>query len=440
MIQNIKTSSGLELAHFSLPHTRFVDIALAIGVGSRHEQKRLMGISHFTEHILFRGCRTLPTSYQLSLEFDRIGEGLNAMTGREFTMFTTRVPNEELARALKLLAGVVSEPLFRDVDTERGIILEEILEELDEDGKDDDLDNISRKFIFGDYPLGYPVLGRPETVKNITESELMDFHATYYLLSNMSLAVAGGASWAKCKQAVEDAFGRRFIRPAAPSSARGRMPAPARARPSEIKLKDLRSGIHFVEGSGSQVEVIFSFFIPGERAPGEMARMFLSRVLDDGISSRLQRTVCERRGLLYDISSGSESFTDVGLFDVQFSVSTQKLVEVVEVVVAELRLLGRELIGAEEFGIVRERFRRDGYSTAESARGMATLMSEVYLLRLPLPLEPREHEARINELTPQAVRDEAARAFRFDHCAFVAKGDVSPAQRRAIRRILKRLD
>ncbi len=435
MIQNIKLASGLDLVHFGITHTRFVEIALAVGVGSRYEQKRLMGISHFTEHILFRGCRTLPTSYQLSLEFDRIGEGLNAMTGREYTMFTTKVPVEELGKALKLLAGVVSEPLFRDVDTERGIILEEKYEELDEDGHDDDIDNISRKFIFGEHPLGFPVLGRPDTIKNITESELMDFHASNYLPGNMALAIAGGASWGKCKQAAEEAFGRRFIRTAQRPRASGRAVPASR----ELKIKDLKAGIHYVSGTGSQVEVVLSFFIPGERAPGEMARMFLSRVLDDGISSRLQRTVCERRGLLYDISSGSESFTDVGLFDVQFSVSSQKLVDVVEVLVAELRLLSDELVGPEEFTIVRDRFRRDVYATAESAHGMATLMAEVYLLKLPMPLEPREHEARISELTPEAVRDEASRAFRFDHCAFVAKGAVSTAQRRSIRRILKRL-
>ena len=434
MIQNIKLSSGLELVHCPIPQTRFVDIALAVAVGSRHEQKRLMGISHFTEHILFRGCRTLPTSYQLNLEFDRIGEGLNAMTGREFTMFTTKVPTEELAKALKFLAGVVSEPLFRDIDTERGIILEETLEELDEDGKDDDIDNISRRLIFGDHPLGYPVLGRPETIKNITEPELMDFHASNYLPSRMVLSVAGGSAWNKCKQAAEEAFGRRFIRTSAVAKNRGRANSIR-----ELKIKDLIPGLHFAKGSGSQVEVILSFFIPGERAPGELARMFLSRVLDDGISSRLQRTVCERRGLLYDISCGAESFTDVGLFDVQFSVSTQKLVEVVEVVVAELRLLSNELVGADELGIIRDRFRRDVYATSESSRGMATLMAEAFLLRLPLPLEPRDYDARITELTAEAVRDEAARAFRFERCAFVAKGDVSPAQRRSIRRILKRL-
>ena len=191
MIQNTKLGSGLEVVHYPIPQTRFVEIALAVGIGTRYESKRLMGISHFTEHILFRGCRLLPTSYQLNLEFDRIGDGLNAMTGKEFTMFTTKVPSEEMANALKLLAGVVSEPLFRDVDTERGIILEETLEELDEKGADSDIENISRKLIFGEHTLAYPVLGRPETIKNITESELMDFHASHYLPNNMVLAVAG---------------------------------------------------------------------------------------------------------------------------------------------------------------------------------------------------------------------------------------------------------
>lgn len=429
MIRNEKLESGLEVVHYPVAGTHFVDIALAIGVGSRFEPARLMGISHFTEHILFRGCRRLPTSYELNLAFDRIGDGLNAMTYKEFTMLTTRVPREELGRALDWMAAVVDEPLFQDIETEREIILEEILEELDEKGEDVDLDNISRKRVFGRHPLGYPVLGRPRTLKNITREALEAFHREFYRRSNMVLAVAGGATWEETRAHARARFGVDPVSKAAAAPAAE--PAPA--------AENLRFGAHFVADKGSQVSVAFSFLMPGETHSGELARVFLSRVLDDGISSRLQRTVCERRGLLYNISTGIESFTDVALFDIEFSVSPKKLHEVVEVILAELRLLKEELVGEEEFNVVRERFRRDIYSASESSRAMASLLAEAFLLRLPMPVDPKEYEGLINELTPEAVRNEARKAFRAECCSFVAKGKLSVGQRTAISRLIKKL-
>lgn len=429
MIRNDRLTGGLELVHYRLPQTRFVEISLAVGVGTRLEPPQLNGISHFLEHILFRGCRTMPTSFDLNRAFDRIGDGLNAYTHKEYTLFSTRVPVEELARALRLLAEVVSEPLFDDVKTEAGIILEEVLEELDEKGKEDDLDNISRKVIFGKHPLGKPVLGRPATLKNITAERLREFHAQYYVPSNMVLSIAGGVTWDECVKAANQAFGHR-LRPQAAFQA---------PLMQTIGPEDLKPHVQFVKGRGSQVEVLMSFFMPGERVPGELARMFLARVLDDGISSRLQRTLCERRGLLYDISCAIESFTDVELFDVQFSVSVGKLAEVVGLVAGELNRLKTELIAKDEWETVSSRFKRDVQHTAESARGMSSLMAEVFLLKLPMPIDPREYQASVNEVNPESVRHEAMNAFRLDRCAFFARGKISKSQQAAVRKALRQL-
>lgn len=425
MIQNTRLSSGLELVHHSIPHTKFVDIALGIGVGSRYETAHLAGISHFIEHMLFRGCKRLPTSYELNVAFDRIGDGLNAMTYKEFTLFTTKVPVEQFSLALELMCEVLAHPLFEGVDTERGIILEELLEELDEKGKQSDIENILRAKTFGKHALGRPVLGQTRTVKRITSSDLRDFHSKFYVPSNMVLSVAGGVPWNQCQRAAEMAFSRfdlvdHDIAPAEPVGV-------------------LKPGVHFVEGKGSQVQALLSFFMPGEQTPGELSRLFISRLLDDGISSRLQRTVCERRGLLYDISCGIESMTDVALFDIQFSVSPGKLLEVVDLVLKELKLLKAEPVSNEEFETVRGRFTRDIYETSESSRSMANLMAEAFLLKLPMPIDSAEYRARLGELTHEAVQLEAKAAFQPKQCAFIAKGKISAKQKTEIKKLIRSL-
>lgn len=425
MIQNARLSNGLELVHHAIPHTKFVDIALGVGVGSRYEPAHLAGISHFIEHMLFRGCKRMPTSYELNVAFDRIGDGLNAMTYKEFTLFTTKVPVEHFALALELLCEVLAHPLFDGIDTERGIILEEILEELDENRKQNDIENILRAKTFGTHALGRPVLGETRTVKRIKAEELREFHATYYIPSNMVLSVAGGVSWGQCRRAAELAFSRFDLTD--------------REIPSPEPVESLKPGVHFAKGKGSQVQALISFFMPGEQTPGELSRLFISRLLDDGLSSRLQRTVCERRGLLYDISCGIESMTDVALFDVQFSVSSGKLLEVVDLVLNELKLLKAEPVTNEEFETVRGRFTRDIYETAENSRSMASLMAEAFLLKLPMPIDPAEYRGRLSELTHEAVRQEAQAAFQAKRCAFIAKGKVSAKQKAELKKLIKSL-
>lgn len=426
MIQNTRLDCGLELVHHDASHTRFVEIALSVGVGSRYEPKELSGICHFIEHMLFRGCEALPSSYQLNLAFDRIGDGLNAMTYKEFTLFTTRVPAESAGRAFELLAAVLGRPLFNDIDTEREIILEEILEELDATGRESDVEVISRKKIFGDHALARPVLGRSNTVKKLSIQELRDFHGKFYVPSNMVLAVSGAITWEQTKDLANRAFSQYPEFNQELGSYADGTPLP-------------RAGVHLVKDKASQAQVLLSFFMPGEQTPGELSRLFLTRVLDDGISSRLQRTVCERRGLLYDISCSIESFTDIALFDVQFAVSPQKLVQVVELVLGELRLLKRELVGPDEFSVVRDRFTRDVQEMAESSKQMAALMAEAFLLKLPMPLDSDEYLARINEMTPQAVRATAEQAFAREQCAVTVKGKMSVAQVRDIKSLLKAL-
>jgi predicted Zn-dependent peptidase len=166
--------------------------------------------------------------------------------------------------------------------------------------------------------------------------------------------------------------------------------------------------------------------------------MFLSRVLDDGLSSRLQRAMCERKGLLYNISCGIESFTDISLFDIEFTVSAGKLAEVTGLVAAELERLKKERMSRDEFEMVRDRFMRDIYSNAENPRSMANLLAEAFLLKLPFPIEPNEADGFLKYLTPKIIQDEAKRCFDFSKTMFVCKGRVPAAQRKATERVLNR--
>lgn len=437
-IRNERLPGGLELVFYPTPGTRFVDIVLAVPVGSRHDPPSLRGLSHFAEHMIFRGCKLLPSGPLLNLEFERLGEGLNALSHKEYTAFTTRVPAQSLEQTLKYLASVVNDPLFDEIETERGIVLEEILEELDENGREADIENISRRAIFGAHPLAYPVLGRAPTVKRIRENDLRVFHQMHYLPSRMVLSVAGGCSWEKTVAAANAAFAAFGDTPNRGEAASGSRAVGGGADIVQGPPKP-RAGVRFVDENGSQVQAIVSFFMPGEQSPGELARLFLCRVLDDGISSRLQRTVCERRGLLYDISCELESMADVALFDVQFNVSAAKLCEVLELVLGELKRLREELVAPEEFSMVKGRFTRDVQATAESSRAMAALLAEAFVLRLPFPIEPNEYEARIRELTPEAVRAEARNGFRAARAVFVSKGRVPAMVQKRVRKILKSL-
>lgn len=402
--------SGLEVVVAPQPHLHTACVALFVGVGSRHESRAESGLSHLLEHMLFRGTARLPSAYALNHAIESLGGTLYGATHADHTVYEVSVPPESLDEALGLFGEIATTPVFADLAIEKGIVREEILEGVDEDGRDVDIDDVARAALFGAHALGLKITGDAESVARLGEDDLRRWHARHYVGPAAVLAVSGAVDPARVSERVERAFAA--------------LPGGARAFPDTPALEP-GPRFRYVDSDGSQTELRVSFFAPGERDPDRVALELLGRVLDDGMSTRLHRRLCDEAGLAYDVFGGLELYEDCGVFDLGATVEHAKVPRVVR----ELLTLCAELRDApptdEELDKAKRRYRWDLRATLDDAAGLAGFHGLRALLGVRESLD--EVAARVQAVTPDQVRAVARRVFRPEHLAVTAVGWLEDA-------------
>ena len=204
-------SSGLRVVVVPRAHLQRAHVALWGRVGSRFETAETNGIGHFLEHMIYRGTIRTPSAHAVNLAFEQLGGDLFASTQVDHGIFSLTLPPESLDEACALFGEVLSEPAFLDIDIERGIVLEEILEDLDDEGRQVNSDNISRALIYGDHPLGFTITGSETQVRSFDETMLRAHHARHYTAHNSVLAFSGAVRESEDILALEEnpAFDQR---------------------------------------------------------------------------------------------------------------------------------------------------------------------------------------------------------------------------------------
>ncbi|MBZ0232036.1 MAG: insulinase family protein, partial [Deltaproteobacteria bacterium] len=182
---------GLRVTTVALPHLHTATVAAFIKVGSRFERPEENGLSHFTEHMLFRGTERFPTSLALNTAIERLGSTLHAETGRDYTLFSMGFEPEHVEAGLDLLGELLGRPRFGDIELERALVLEEINEDYDEDDVEINADDIARGLMFGDHALGQRIIGPRENVEGFNERDVRAHFARFYGARNMIVCVAG---------------------------------------------------------------------------------------------------------------------------------------------------------------------------------------------------------------------------------------------------------
>jgi predicted Zn-dependent peptidase len=306
-----RLDNGLRLVTIHRPHLHSLVLTAMVHVGSRHETRATNGLSHFLEHMLFRGTARHPSAAAFNEAVEDFGASLNAATHGDFTSFVVSAPPTALRDACDALAELLTTPVFSDLAVEKRIVREEILEDLDEDGRDVNADNVVRAQLFGSHPLGYPITGSTHNVARFTVEHLRRHVARHYQGDNMVVALAGPLSHARMEAAAAQAFG---IIPAGPAT-----PSPPFA------VVQPRARLKAVSHPGSQTAVRLAFPTVGAEADDARAVELLLRVLDDGMSTRLHRRICDELGMAYEVSAGVEFFEETGIVDVAASVAKSSI-------------------------------------------------------------------------------------------------------------------
>ena len=329
---------GLRVITETLPAVRSAAFGIWAGVGSRDEGPAHAGATHYLEHLLFKGTRKR-TALEISATMDAVGGELNAFTGKEYTCYYARVLDADLPLAIDVLSDMVTSSLIesKDVDAERGVILEEIA--MNEDDPSDTVHEAFVRQLFGDTPLGRPILGTVDSINGITQDEIAEHYRARYTPDHLVVAAAGRLDHDAVVRHAEQAF-RHVLDGAAPPAA-PRL-AGAAASPGEGR------GVRLVSRGIEQANLVLGCAALSRTDDRRFPLGVLNAALGGGMSSRLFQEVREKRGLAYSVYSFTSQHADAGLWGVYAGCLPSKADDVLSICRDEIaKVVSGGLTGAE---------------------------------------------------------------------------------------------
>ncbi|MEJ7717781.1 MAG: pitrilysin family protein [Thermoleophilaceae bacterium] len=357
--------SGVRVVTQAVPSVRSVALGFYLGVGSRHETPAEAGLTHFLEHLLFKGTDRW-SSTEIDEIFDAMGAEINAGTGKETTSLYARFLDQHLERAFEVMSDMVLRPTYPDVDSERQVVIEEIA--MYEDEPSDKVHDVMADALFGDHPLGRPVIGTAEVIGSVPIPQVAAYHDARYVPRSTVVAAAGNVDHERIVELVAAQLGE----PGPPAS------VPEAAPPGNGAV------VRFHQKSTEQ----YHLCLGGRGIPRADERRHALRVLDTllggSTSSRLFQEVRERRGLAYSVFSYSGSFMDAGQVGVYVGTRPDNVREAMDVIGAELSRLRSEPIGEEELARAKENVKGRVVLSMESTMARMNRLGGATILGVPL--------------------------------------------------------
>ena len=319
-------ANGLDVVTVEMPHLHAAQVTLLAKVGSRHERPEDNGLSHMLEHMFFRGCDGFADSTALNAAMEDLGGQLDGYTTRDHSGYPVTVHPRHVGDATAILGRMFGSPRFKDIEIERQIILEEMLDALDERGREIDVDNLAHRLHFGDHGLSQPIEGRRRNVRRFDLDDLERHRRRFYGARNLTLCFAGAIEAEACVAEAERAFGSL---PCGRPAADGRAPAPPQA------------AFRFRRTDDPQTRLRLSFRAVSDAHPDYPALTLLRRILDGGLSARLQVELVERRGLAYEVGADFVTYADAGALELELAAAHRKIPYAIEVLHGILTEIGR---------------------------------------------------------------------------------------------------
>ena len=335
-------ANGLRVVATPIPHSQAAVLAAYVGVGSRDEQRETLGLSHYLEHMLFKGTESRPEPTAISAAIEGAGGSLNAFTSRESTCYWNRVPFDRLSLAMDVLADSVRHSLLADseIERERTVICSEIRRAHDQPGQR--VGQLLTQATYGEQPLGWEIAGDLGSVDAITRDNLANHIDTWYRPSNIVLSVAGKIEREQVLELAERHWGEAGA-PHAAAPARIAANATMSDDLAQIEVRDLE-----------QCNLALALRSIHRLDPDRYALTLMNEVLGGGMSSRLFTEIREKRGLAYSVGSHPSAFDDAGHLSIMAGVTDEHVLETVDVVIDELRKLVAAPVMDEELERVRE--------------------------------------------------------------------------------------
>lgn len=337
--KKVKFENGLRLVTCPMSEMRSISIGVWVGVGGRHEEDSLSGVSHFLEHMLFKGTKRR-TAAQISQAIEGVGGSMNAFTTEENTCFYVKVMSDHFSQAIDVLADMFRDPSFlpKDIDRERRVILEELRMNIDQPSHY--VFELLRNVMWPKHPLGRMLIGTEETIRDIRRQNLIKFKGKHYTAENIVISIAGHMNENKIIKEIRKKF--LFLR-------RNGLPKYLHVRNGQ---KDPQSEVLFKKTE--QTHFCIGVHALHRDHPDRFALRVLNVILGENMSSRLFQEIREKAGLSYDINSSVERFLDTGALIISAGVDIRQLPRAIDKTLAELLKLKKKAVSKRELEMAKE--------------------------------------------------------------------------------------
>jgi predicted Zn-dependent peptidase len=395
--------NGLRILTESIPAMRSVSFGVWVGIGSRDETPTLSGVSHFLEHLLFKGTKRR-SALDISAQIEAVGGETNAFTAKEYTCYYARVLDADLPLAIDVVCDLVTDSVLAaaDVETERGVILEEIAMHDDEPG--DEVHDVFTEAVYGNHPLGRQISGTVASISALTRKQIDGFYRKRYRPETMVIAAAGNLEHAKVVKAVRAAFDR--VGPAGLDGS-GAPAAPALRRSRTTRVPTRTGQIVVRNKDTEQAHLVIGCTGYPRQHDDRFALGALNNVLGGGMSSRLFQQIREQRGLAYSVYSFTSQYSDSGIFGVYAGCAPGKVEEVLDITRDELARVAAEGVTDDEVARGKGMLKGAVVLGLEDTGSRMSRLGKGELLYDEL-LSVDDVLRRVDAVTPEAVRRVAA--------------------------------
>lgn len=413
--------SGLRLVSVEMPHLHSAEIAVYIKAGGRNDTLGKSGISHFLEHMLFRGSSEFASNLELEIAFEAIGGSVNAATDEETTCYFSRVHPDQIPEGVRLFSSMLLRPTLEGIEIEKRIITEEALEDINERGEETNTSNLCSKLMWPGHPLGMPTIGYLDTIKGFTEEDLRRYLTDCYVPSNALIVAAGKHDPERFFAACEEFF------------AGWSGPLPPAVIAADERQEEPRS--LFVKDSDSQVNLQIAFRGFARPDLRIMGLRLMRRILCGGGSSRLHLSLREKLGIVYSVDASLSAYEETGAFAIELATAPENLVLAVSEVLREVKRLAFEDVGDAELGRVKDGYFYDLEYSSDSTYEMQVRYGWGELMMLVRSIEEDRAEAAAIEAAE--IRQSARELFAPKNLNLVAVGPWKAAFRRAVEKLIK---
>jgi predicted Zn-dependent peptidase len=389
MFSKSKLSNGLTVITIPLKSTKAVTLLLMVGAGSRYETKKTNGISHFLEHLFFKGSKKYPTTIEIANIMDGIGGIDNAGTEKEWTDYWVKVASEKVETALDVLSSMIKEPLFQpdEVEREKGVIVEEL--NMYRDDPKSYIDVLGEMLLFGDTPLGWDIGGSNETVRSLGREDFVNYMNSLYAPENMVFVTAGNITPKKA-----ESLAKKYL---------SDLPKRSEYTPEKKIIKNKKPSVKLLYKKTDQANIALNYYGPSLTDEKRFAARVLATILGGGMSSRLFIQVRERRGLAYHVGAHHAAYTDSGYLGISGGLNIDNLEAALKVILAEVELIKDVAVSKEELQKAKDMIKGRTALALEDSRAFAEMVARQHTLTGKIEM-PEEVFKKIDKVTAKEVQ------------------------------------